>query len=71
MAAPTFDSVCKAAIQTSPTVAQYVKAYSFWVKIGVTDGAKAMGLARDQFIQYAQKGSPLVDRAFQRSMNVS
>lgn len=71
MPAPTFDSVCKAAISSQPTVAQYVKAYQLWVKVGPVDGAKAMGLSQSSFLDYAMKGSPMVDKKFRASMNVS
>ena len=70
MAAPTFDSVTKAAVQAAPTVAQYAKAFSFWVKLGPSEGAKAMGRAQIDFIKMAQKGAVEFNKAFQKSMNV-
>lgn len=77
MAAPTFDSVSKAATQSAPTVSHYVKAYSAWVKHTIMDpknghktGAASLGLAVDQFIDYAQKGADLHTKKFKASMNV-
>lgn len=70
MAAPTVDSVARAAQRSQGAGTEYVKAYWFWVKLGPVEGAKAMGRAQIDFIKLAQKGSVEFNKAFQRSMNV-
>lgn len=74
MAAPTFDSVIRAANSASTAGANkaYIAAFYFWVKLGPTEGAKANGNGKNvlQFLKLAQKGAPLHAQQFNRSLNV-
>ena len=74
MAAPTFDSVSRATQTTGAAGAnrEYGKAFWFFVKLGPTEGAAAMGMKGNTlgFVKMAQKGAFVFAEQFKRAMNV-
>lgn len=74
MAAPTFDSVCKAGMSASTAGATktYLKAFQLWVNHGPQAGATLNGNGKDVlgFLKLAQKGAPEFTKQFLRSLNV-